>query len=106
MRDGNLFLLRHLRQRHSVRRVVEDRVVTEPVGSCRSSRDLSLNCAGRLVEDLATIDARKRGDEARGAWTFRLCIEPPEDCLEALRVGGIRAKKARREHARFTVEGI
>src|SRR5262249_15055816 len=83
VRNFQFLFARHLRQRPTVWRIQENRVVPEALRAPGRTRDFAFHRLGRLVEHTAAICDRKRADEPCRTWTIGLAIELGKDSCEA-----------------------
>src|SRR5215510_5781429 len=98
MCDGELGALFHFGQRRAIRRVIEDRVVSESVITSGPIGDLAFNGADRFIQNAARVDNGYGADESCIAAAIGTLCEPLEDLGESLRIGRIWPQEARRIH--------
>src|SRR5688500_9987953 len=79
VRHAHLPALVHFRQRLTVKRIEENRVVSEAVDPARFGADLTLDRPRGLEDNVRTARRRERADESRGARLVRPRGQAPVD---------------------------
>ena len=106
VRDGEFPLLGDMRQRGSISREVEDRVVTEPVATFGGIGDLSFDGASCLIDHASVMNHRNRADEPRGLRRAWLLCQATIDLGKPFGLGGVGPEDTRGVDAGLTTERV
>ena len=107
MAHGGFFLVRHFAKRLAVRRIEEDRVVSEAVDSGRARCERPSTVAAGLEQDLLAVPRRPTHTRiAPSRSETSTFTHPPVDVIKALVVARVFSKVASRVNAGLSVQRI